>query len=123
MELKQFIRETIVQISMGMKEVIAMNEELGIIVNPNITIATSPENFHVPTDPENIQKLERRVQLLHYDVALTISEQDSIEIGGKVGIQLLGVKGSEVGMTKNMQENRLNFSIPICLPISDIRKP
>jgi hypothetical protein len=122
MELKQFIKETIVQISMGMKEVITMNEELGIIVNPNITIASSHENFHVPTDPENISKLERRVQLLHYDIALTISEEDNIEIGGKVGIQLLGIKGHESGISKNTQENRLNFSIPICLPISDIRK-
>ena len=66
MELRSFIKETIEQISLGINDAIEMNSQLGILVNPNITTGDNLENLILPSDPEKIVLLERRVQMINF---------------------------------------------------------
>lgn len=113
MELKDFVGSVIEQISLGVLDAIEKckkNEELKddvVIVNPNITQGAGGD-FSIPKKPESLNT-QRRVQLIEMDVAIdsngnVIREENISESGVKVN------------------ENRVKFSIPVCLPATDVIK-
>lgn len=73
MELKDFISNTIEQISLGILEASKKCNQYGVIVNPNITIGEQGD-FCIPKQPEHVN-IQRRVQLMHRQVKLIIYTQ------------------------------------------------
>ncbi|WP_321435906.1 hypothetical protein [uncultured Bacteroides sp.] len=117
MELKEFISETIQQIALGVKDAMDKCEELDIIVNPNITVGANGDYYIPKTGSTNMQ---RRVQLIDMDIAITVSESSEQNAGGGANIKILNVGGGIKEGKSTSNENRVKFSIPVCLPISNV---
>jgi hypothetical protein len=120
MELKDFISNTIEQISLGILDASEKCKQYGVIVNPNITIGAQ-EGFYIPKQPEHVN-IQRRVQLIDMDIAVTVIESEEGMIEGKLGISFIGVGGNSQEGKSTSNENRVKFSIPVCLPVTDIIK-
>lgn len=117
MELKDFISETIQQISLGVKDAMEKCQEMDVIVNPDITIG-SDGDYYVPEN-KNVA-MQRRVQVIDMDISVVVTASTESNIGGKIGISMLGVSGTSKEMDNTSNTNRVKFSIPVCLPISKV---
>lgn len=118
MELKDFISTTIEQISLGVIEASEKCKEFGVIVNPNITIGSAGD-FCLPKHPQTVN-IQRRVQLLEMDVAVREEQSTEGTYNGKVGISVVNIGGATVDRNYSSNENRIKFTIPVCLPITDV---
>ena len=113
MELKEFISETIQQISLGVKDAMDKCSELDVIVNPDITIG-SDGDYYVPENKNTA--MQRRVQIL--DIAVTVTNASETSGGGKIGVSIFGANINSSGKSENTNVSRVKFSIPVCLPIT-----
>ena len=118
MELKDFISNTIEQISLGILEASKKCNQYGVIVNPNITIGEQGD-FCIPKQPEHVN-IQRRVQLIDMDIAVTVIESEEGKIEGKLGVSFIGVGGKSQEGKSTSNESRVKFSIPVCLPVTNI---
>lgn len=117
MELKDFISQTIEQISLGINEAQAKCEQYGVIVNPRVTIGRDGD-FYLPKKTDQVA-MERRVQLLDLDIAVTITESAESNIGGKIGVSFIGLGANTKEDARTSNVNRVKFSLPICLPTTN----
>ena len=118
LELKDFISNTIEQISLGILEASKKCNQYGVIVNPNITIGEQGD-FCIPKQPEHVN-IQRRVQLIDMDIAVTVIESEEGKIEGKLGVSFIGVGGKSQEGKSTSNESRVKFSIPVCLPVTNI---
>lgn len=119
MELKDFISETIYQIATGVKESIEKCKDLDIIVNPNISIV-SDNDAYIPQDPSN-REVSRRIMPIEMDVSVAISNSSENSAGGKIGISVFGVGGSIKGTDNTKNINRIKFTVPVSLPVTEMQ--
>lgn len=120
MDIKDFIVDALSQISEGIKELQLKENELGIIVNPNLQIGASGMRY-VPTDPEHFN-IDRYIQNVKFEIGVVVNNEQTG--GGKGGINVATFKiGAGIDI-KNAEEsiNKLTFSIPVCLPTTKIEK-
>ena len=116
MQLKAFVKETLIQIIEGVKEAQEQVLVSGAIVNP--------KGFF--TERDTIKWLPERAtgehwregQVVDFDVSVTVSETD--EARGGLGIQIastvIGVGVSGKSEEQNSTISRLKFSVPLFLP-------
>lgn len=116
MELKDFVKTTIADITNAVTELQAELKN-GAIISPSIP---QPIANSTIKDPDN-ENVNRRVSCIDFDVALTVGETGAVESGGKVGIQILSAKIG--GESRNHMENasRITFSIPVVLPTAHVK--
>lgn len=116
MELKEFIKTAITDITEAVSE---LQSELdnGAIVSPSIP---NPIANSTIKDPNN-ENVNRRISNVDFDVALTVGDTDTIESGGKVGIQILSAKICGENKTHTENVSRITFSIPIVLPTTYVK--
>lgn len=119
MELKDYISETIYQISLGVKESIDKCKFIDSIVNPDITFGQNNDFF---ISPGSISSVKRRVQFIEMDIAVTVTEKETNGIGAKVCIPILNIDGDSKGETNTSNTNKVKFTIPICLPTSKVKE-
>ena len=117
MELKDFISETIQQISLGVKDAMEKCQEMDVIVNPDITIG-SDGDYYV-SEKKNVA-MQRRVQVIDMDISIVVTSSAESNIGGKIGVSMLGVSGTSKEIDNTSNTNRVKFSIPVCLPIGKV---
>ncbi len=117
MELKDFISETIQQISIGVKDAMEKCSDLDVIVNPDVTIGGDGDYF-IPNDKNHIS-IQRRVQIIDMDISVVVTATTENKMGGKIGISMIGLGGETKGIENTSNTNRVKFSIPICLPVSE----
>ena len=115
MELKDFIRESFVQIAKGIEEA---NEELkdtSAIINPDNVYVNGDDrkNYGRLSTDKNFNRI---VEAVEFDVA--VSAGDASEAGGKFGIKVgaieIGANGKE--QETNKAESRIKFKIPMVFP-------
>jgi len=120
MNLKDFVKETIKNISEAINE---SNEELssiGTIVNPkDVHPATKDQidniyGFLLGDDED--KNYRRPVHLVNFDVAVTSATTKDGEEG--IGVNIAGIKLGKEGSSsiENNTSSRLKFSIPIAFP-------
>lgn len=119
MELKDYISETIKQIVIGITDAQKTVKEMDVIINPDKTVGEKGE-FWVPIKDTMSLRIERRVQVIEMDILIGVSESDTTSIGGKVGISVFGFGANSEGQKENTNQNRVKFSIPICLPVTRV---
>ncbi|SRX75642.1 hypothetical protein [Aequorivita antarctica] len=114
MDLKDFIKQTLIQITDGVKDAQEYIKDSGAYINP--------EGFH---DGENLKSgyrgEYRHVQKVKLSVAVNVVENSELKGGvGIISVFSAGVssKVSDVNTIKN----RIEFEIPISLPVMDIEK-
>lgn len=117
MELKDYIAETLVQITNGIIEAQRQLSDVDVIVNPAKTYG-GKGNIWIGKDPDNGPVL-RRVQEVEMKIGVISSEEVTGDGGAKVhlGVLNLGAGVEEKGVERN--ENYVKFSIPVSFPVSD----
>ena len=108
----------ILLISLGVLDASEKCNRYGVIVNPNITRGEQGD-FCIPKQPEHVN-IQRRVQLIDMDIAVTVIESEEGKVEGKLGISFIGVGGKSQEGRSTSNESRVKFSIPVCLPVTDI---
>lgn len=116
MDLKEFIRESLVQISTGIGEANESLKHTDALVNPGGVKAYSKEaKAYGRIDPafENKQDL---VHLITFDVALHV--ESGAESGGglKIAIASIGVGADGKKRKAESTESRIRFEIPMKYP-------
>lgn len=117
MELKSFVKETLIQIVEGVKEAQDGVKETGAQINPKGLFTES--NSVIKWLPERRASGSwREGQVVEFDIAVGVSEKD--EAKGGVGIQIasimIGVGISGKIEDENSTVSRLKFSVPLFLP-------
>lgn len=109
MDLREFIKTTLIQITDGVLEAQKAVAEKGTNINP--------VNFGFQKDGQWHNYFDSAMpQEIHFDVALT--ESDSAGAEGGIGVFLGGVGiGSKAKTgTQSSSQTRIQFSVPLILP-------
>lgn len=117
-ELKDFISETIKQIAMGIETASKECADYDVIINPNITIGSSGD-YCIPREPEHVH-IQRRVQSLDMEISVVVSESKEKQGKAQIGISSIGAGINRSNNTQSANENKVRFSIPICLPMTKL---
>ena len=118
MELKDYISETLVQISEGIIDAMKKLEGSGVIINPNTTFYSDGQ-FWIGKQNEH-GPVERWVQQVEMNVTTTVVESTEGNGGAKINVGILNVGA---GLKENGSEqntNSVKFTIPVCLPCTDV---
>ncbi|MDY4528219.1 MAG: hypothetical protein SPE11_09960 [Parabacteroides sp.] len=115
MELKDFIRDTLLDIVQGVKEAQACNVGDAII---------SPSYAGSLSHKTRVGDTDRSVQMVDFEVVLGESECSKVGSSGKVSITAVLASvglGAEYGRNNNREEDNnrqtvVKFSIPVILP-------
>lgn len=117
MEIKDFIKEAMLQIVEGVIEVNDALKEKGAYI-PSKQVAGEGVNFKVEQDDttRNIVKVE-------FDIAVTVSSQDTNQVGAKLSVaSWFGVGATSEGSTANQTISRIKYTLPLALPDDDVPK-
>lgn len=112
MELKTFIKQSLIDIASAVKEANEDNST-DMIVNPNKLISAGEANQRISRDNNRRQGNDiRYVQNIKFDVAVSVSEGTERNIN---------VAGGNVGETtgnnnEHSTASRIQFELPIALP-------
>lgn len=111
MELKQYVKETLLQIIDGVKEAQEEALEKGAIINPVNIRGGNATNEYI-----NINDNSVCVNNIDFEVEISTTDETNTTTG--VGIYVaglgLGTKNNDKG--KNLATNKLAFSVPTTLP-------
>lgn len=125
MELKEFIKQSIIEISQAVQEANSHFGDNGInaIVNPEFICESGKDKraFTMPFDEESPNE-NRFIENIDFDVAVTTGGEISGEAKGGIKIASfeIGGKGSVVDKQQNV--SRIKFIIPVCLPTGKYKK-
>ncbi|MEA3370835.1 MAG: hypothetical protein U9Q40_05800 [Campylobacterota bacterium] len=127
MDLKDFIKETVIQISESVVEIQEHFDDKNIdaIINPRELRANRNKNYSAeysttaisPTGNEYSRKnVARNVDNIEFDVAVTVESDSKSNLGGKLKVFDIGV-GAEVNeVSKQANLSKVKFKIPMVLP-------
>lgn len=113
MELKEFVKETLLQITKGVKESQDDILELGGFVNPSIRIGKSSGDSHVSSlsDGQNIYTVD-------FDIAISIAENTGTKADGKLSVASIFSAGASTSSSEaNKTLSKISFKIPLALPV------
>jgi hypothetical protein len=111
MDLREFVRASLVDIVSGVQEADAAVSELGGWVNPSYRDLAPNRSVGRPHGVVSVQEVQ-------FDVAVTASQAEGKE--AKAGIEVvgisigLGVKGNT--QSEAVSVSRLRFSVPVVFP-------
>lgn len=121
MELQEFIKSSLVEISRGVLDASTALKDTDAIV--------SPENFKVNSensqafgrtksgpsalDPESGTRVVHKVD---FDIAVLVDESDKVNAGIKISVMSIGLTGGGESTTKSGSASRIKFSVPIVMP-------
>jgi hypothetical protein len=115
MELKDFIKETLVQITNGVVEAQDLIKDTGCYINPEGYY----ENGQVRT---GFDKEYRSIQKVRMSIAINVIENQQTKAGLGVVSAILTAGASATNTDSNSVTNRIEFEIPISLPVMDVSK-
>ena len=117
MELKDYIAETLVQITNGIIEAQKRLQDSDIIINPAQTFG-SKGDFWIGKNQDK-GPVARRVQEVEMKIGVISTEETTGDGGAKLhlGVLNLGAGIEDKGMERN--ENYVKFSIPVSFPVTD----
>ena len=118
MDLKEFIKESIVQIAQGIEEANKELEKSPSMVNPMHVVANSDsaQAYARTRKPSHDNPGTRIVEKVEFDVAVVAETDKGGKVGAKLSIASIGI-GAEGGTkSTNKSESRIKFSIPMVYP-------
>ena len=122
MNLKEFIKETITEISGAITE---CNSELsgnGTVVNPRNVLGadySSEKIYGYMAKPTEETDLRRPVHLVNFDVAVTATDKTGKKGGIGIAVGSIGLGAQGKSEAENVSFSKLTFSIPVALPIGN----
>ncbi len=121
MELKDFIKKTLLDIAGAIKET-NENNDTNIIVNPKEVSGSAKESQQAYSSDEHGETVDvRPIQKIRFDIAVTTGGSVQGEAG--TGINVAGIKLGGSGKATDKHENvsHIQFEIPIALPNGEYR--
>ena len=115
MELKDFIKETLVQITNGVVEAQNIINGTGCYINPEGYY--KGEQVHTGYNKEY-----RSIQKVKMSIAINVIENNQTKAGLGVVSAILTAGASTTNSDSNSVTNRIEFEIPISLPVMDVSK-
>lgn len=106
MDLKDFLRDTLVQITEGVKEAQEYVKGTGAVINPSEFGTIAPKAI-MSKDNDEVSAVQR--------IDFSLSLQQNWGTDGKVSVGVLDI-GHIKGEYQNIKENRVNFSVLVVLP-------
>jgi len=122
MELKDFISNTIQQISLGVKDASEKCKDLDVIINPDIFFGSKGDYFLGNKKDTTHTIVNRRIQILEMEIAVNVTEESGNSAKARIGVSSLGIGGNLENSTAESTKNKIKFSLPICLPTSKVPK-
>lgn len=119
MDLKDFIKEAIKDVSEAISESNSELFDIGTLVNPK-NVYTSSDNEeiygHLLDEDEN-EEYRRPVHLVNFDIAVSSSTKKDGKEG--IGVNVVGIKLGKDGTQadENKMSSRLKFSLPVAMPV------
>jgi hypothetical protein len=124
MELKDFIKEAIKDISEAITESNSELQDHGVIVNPRrVEIEENDKSnllgYIISRSKNSDPNFLRPVHMLSFDISVTATTKQNGKEG--IGVNVAGIKlGKDTDkVSSNDTASRLSFSIPIALPVSE----
>ena len=119
MDLKTFIKETLVQIAEGVQTAGGEMRKKGGFVNPrNVSIDLADGNpvYQYLEDLQDGADFRRPVEVVDFDIAIAASE--GTESKGGIGIMVgtIGLGSQGKSDAERSTQSRVKFRIPIVLP-------
>jgi len=115
MDLKEFVKETLVQITAGVRDAQGEVRSLGGIVNPATLSRTDGAGSYFSTIDD-----VHHVFLVDFDVAVSVTENTGTNAGAKLNVATfltLGAGGQSAN--SSAATNRLTFKVPLALPLDE----
>ena len=121
MDLKDFVKESIVQISKGIEEANSELEESDAMVNPiNVKMHSMGAKGYGRTTrkkEDNSQVADSKLlQNLEFDVAVTVEAGKQGSAGAKLSIATFNVGAAGKIESTDRSESRIRFTIPVVFP-------
>ena len=116
MELKDFIKESLVQISKGIQEA---NDSLGItnaVVNPRSIQAYSGNAQAYGRVSDSMTDKKPLVHMVQFDVAIEAKEGTQTGGGIKLSVASIGIGTEAQSKDSRSTVSRLSFKIPMVYP-------
>ncbi len=124
MELKDFIAETLIEISTGVLEA---TEKLGkdpktekVWINPPMLPAGTEGYTETPQHVGILGRLSEKSQIAVLAVDFNLAVTATDETKGKISVlsAIIGIAGSAAASTENKSISSVKFTIPIALPVN-----
>lgn len=118
MELKEYVSETLVQICEGITSAMKKLEGKGVIINPNSTFHSDGQFWigkYNKTGP-----VERWVQMIEMNITTTVTEATEGQGGAKINVGFLNAGAGVNDSASEQNTNSIKFTIPVCLPCTDV---
>lgn len=121
MELKDFIKQTLLDLAGAIKET-NEDESSNIIVNPKHTSSgAESEGYAYKEAVGGGTEDTRPIQKIKFDVAVTTAGAIQGETGAGINVAGLKVGGSGEVKDEHQNESRIQFEIPVALPNGEYR--
>lgn len=124
MELKEFIKHTIVDISKAVDEANADLKEIGGFVSTNNISFSKDGNSPSPKAAIDNNGDTHIITEIEFDIAVTTAKTKGQEGGGKIEVlpMKLGFGGKIFNHHNSVSTNRIKFTIPLALPHKGIKE-
>jgi hypothetical protein len=114
MDLKEFISETLVQITQGVQDAQEKIKDTGCLINPN--------GLHKGDNVKGgFDGVYRSIQKVKMSVAVNVVENSETKAGLGVVSSIIKAGISSKDGESNTVSNRIEFDIPISLPLMDFK--
>ncbi len=113
MELKEFVKEALTQITEGVNEAQSSIRELGGYVNPAVRIGKAASQSHVSSlsDGQNIYTVD-------FNIAISVAENTGTKADGKLSVaSILTIGGGASSSESNSTLSKIAFKVPLALPV------
>ena len=107
MELKEFIKGTLIQVSKGIEEA---KTELGSVLDGKTVINPDPKGSRGYTQDENFTK---RIEEIEFDIALVVEQKSEGKAGIGVLASIVNAGASKSSGDLNSETHRIKFKVPI----------
>lgn len=115
MELKTFIKQSLIDISTAIKEA---NEDktTDMIVNPNKIVCAGSADQRITKENYNNEKGIRYVQNIKFDVAVTVGNNSTEGMEKNINIAEVNVNQTSGSKDEQSTASRIQFELLVALP-------
>ena len=110
MELREFVRSTLLEIISGVTDAQKALDEEGSTAVINAGGTSNLKQHH--------EGGRRTLEMVQFDVALTVTETTDKGIGGRLSIAAASIGTERGARIENSEVSRVRFQVPIVLPLS-----
>jgi hypothetical protein len=120
MDLKDFIKETLIEIASALSEADKELTSIDAVVNPKNVIVAGGDGHsiygYLAKDSENRDQ-RRPVHIVEFDVSVTATDKTGTK--GGIGVMVAGIGLGSQGQSEaaNSVYSRLQFKVPIAFPV------